>query len=122
VRGRDFWRSWSIRIRCAVATFILGVAASACGGIDQGASAASTVDENQSRPVFTTAHETVGDAVRDFFSMRRAAVQPIPLPHKTHVATGLTCTQYGIITATRPSPTATSSSASSGPHLPRSTP
>jgi hypothetical protein len=41
--------------------------------------------------VFTPAHRTVGDATRDFFAMRPAAVQPIPFPHKTHIAKKAVC-------------------------------
>jgi hypothetical protein len=35
--------------------------------------------------VFTTAHRTTGEAAREFFAIRPAAVQPIPFPHKTHI-------------------------------------
>jgi hypothetical protein len=44
--------------------------------------------------VFTPAHETFGSAVRDFFGVRPAAVQPIEFPHKTHIGKGLKCTEY----------------------------
>jgi len=44
--------------------------------------------------VFTPAHRTTGDAVRDFFGMRPKAEQPIPFPHVVHMAKGLTCTDY----------------------------
>jgi hypothetical protein len=48
----------------------------------------------QPTDVFTTAHRSVSDAARDFFGMHPAATQPIPFPHKTHIAKGLTCTDY----------------------------
>jgi hypothetical protein len=41
--------------------------------------------------VFTPAHRTVGDAARDFFAIRPAVVQPIPFPHKTHIAKKAVC-------------------------------
>jgi Cytochrome c7 and related cytochrome c len=44
-----------------------------------------------SSSVFTPAHRTTGEAVRDFFAMRPAAVQPIPFPHKTHLAKKAVC-------------------------------
>jgi Cytochrome c7 and related cytochrome c len=47
-----------------------------------------------SREVFTPAHATFGDAVRDYFYVRPAATQPIPFPHHTHIEQGLTCTDY----------------------------
>lgn len=36
--------------------------------------------------VYTTAHASVGDAVREFFDIRPTPVQPIQFPHKIHVA------------------------------------
>jgi len=55
--------------------------AAACGS--QPAQVSSTV--------FTPAHRTTGEALRDFLSMRPAAVQPIPFPHKTHLAKKAVC-------------------------------
>jgi len=46
----------------------------------------------QSSPVFTTAHPTVVDAVKEFFNQRPKAVQPIAFPHKTHLANSMPCT------------------------------
>jgi hypothetical protein len=42
--------------------------------------------------VYTPAHPTLSAAVRDFFGIRPAASQPIPFPHKTHIAKGAMCT------------------------------
>ena len=42
--------------------------------------------------VFTPAHRTVGAAVRDYLNIRPTAQQPIPFPHKTHLAKGAECT------------------------------
>lgn len=47
-----------------------------------------------SSTVFSPAHRSVSDAARDFFGMHTPASQPIPFPHKTHIAKGLTCTDY----------------------------
>ncbi len=46
----------------------------------------------QSSPVFTPAHRTVGDAVREFFAARPKPVQPIAYTHKVHLANGMQCT------------------------------
>ena len=42
--------------------------------------------------VFTTAHRTVLDAVREFFGVRTKAVQPIAYTHKVHLSKGMRCT------------------------------
>jgi Cytochrome c7 and related cytochrome c len=44
-----------------------------------------------SSSVFSPAHRTTADAARDFFAIRPAAVQPIPFPHKTHIAKKAVC-------------------------------
>jgi hypothetical protein len=41
--------------------------------------------------VFTPAHETAMDAVREFFGYRSTPVQPIAYTHKVHLANGLQC-------------------------------
>ena len=41
--------------------------------------------------VFTPAHRTLGDAARAFLAIRPEAVQPIPFPHKTHIAKKAEC-------------------------------
>ena len=46
----------------------------------------------QTSPVFTPAHRTVGDAVREFFGVRSKVVQPIAYTHKIHLANGMQCT------------------------------
>jgi len=67
-----------------------GLFVSGCSAIQSSAadSPRATAD------VFTPAHETVGQAVNDFFGIRPTPHQPIEFPHKTHIAKGLTCTQY----------------------------
>ena len=42
--------------------------------------------------VYTPAHSNLSSAVRDFFSMRPAASQPIAFPHKTHIEKQAMCT------------------------------
>ena len=60
-------------MRWLVAVCVLGAAA--CG-------APPAIDHAK---VFTPARQTLGQATRDFFAIRPAAVQPIPFPHKTHI-------------------------------------
>jgi len=45
-----------------------------------------------SSSVFTPAHRTVGDATRDFFNLRPPPQQPLPFPHKVHIAKKAACT------------------------------
>ena len=47
-----------------------------------------------SSDVFTTARPTLAQATREFFRVAPKVEQPIPFPHKTHIAKGLTCTDY----------------------------
>src|SRR6266487_4435524 len=47
-----------------------------------------------SSDVFTPARPTLAQAARDFFGVLPKAEQPIAFPHKTHIAKGLTCTDY----------------------------
>lgn len=42
--------------------------------------------------VFTPAHRTFGSAARDYFNIKSTPQQPIPFPHKTHIAKGAECT------------------------------
>jgi hypothetical protein len=67
---------------------LVSAAAPGCGPTaDRRASATTS-------PVFIVARPTLGHAVRDFFGIRPEPVQPIEFPHKTHIAKGLTCTDY----------------------------
>jgi hypothetical protein len=45
-----------------------------------------------SASVFTPAHRTFGEAARHFFAVRPAPTQPIPFPHKVHIAKKAVCT------------------------------
>jgi hypothetical protein len=53
-------------------------------------------------PVFTPAHHTVLDALRDFFNRHRAPVQPIAYTHKVHLANGMVCTDCHTAVETGP--------------------
>lgn len=44
--------------------------------------------------VFSPARGSLGQAAREYFGSRPAAVQPIPFPHVRHIEQGLTCTDY----------------------------
>jgi hypothetical protein len=45
----------------------------------------------RSSQVFTPAHRTVQEALREFFDRRPAPVQPIAYTHKVHLANGMQC-------------------------------
>ena len=66
----------------AAACLVVAACAAACGGAPPPVSAA----------VYTPARATFGQAARDFFNVRPAAHQPIPFPHKTHIAKKAVCT------------------------------
>ena len=56
-----------------------------------GAAACGSEPPLVSSDAFTPAHRTLGGAARDFFLIRPTAVQPIPFPHKTHLAKKAEC-------------------------------
>ena len=76
-----------VRRGFTAAALLAAVTSMACGWL--GAPGASPVP---GADVFTPAHATVGEAVRDFAGLRPTPVQPIDFPHKTHVAKGVMCT------------------------------
>src|SRR5262249_4542539 len=45
----------------------------------------------ETSPVFSPAHKSVAEAARHFFGIRQEPVQPIPFPHKTHIANKVSC-------------------------------
>lgn len=49
-------------------------------------------DSSQSSSIFTPAHRTFLDALRDFFGARPTPVQPIAYTHKVHLHNGMECT------------------------------
>jgi hypothetical protein len=69
---------------CAAALLIAFAAVGAC----------RLIDDPPPSTVFTPAHTTVAGAVNDFLSIRPRAEQPLPFPHKTHVANKIMCTEY----------------------------
>jgi hypothetical protein len=68
-------------MRWLVAVCALGVAA--CG---------TQPPAQVSTSVFTPAHRSFAEAARAHFGIRRAAVQPIPFPHKVHIEKKAACT------------------------------
>jgi len=56
-----------------------------------GAIACGTQPAQVSSSVFTPAHRTTAEAARDYFGIRPKAEQPIPFPHKTHIAKKAEC-------------------------------
>ena len=50
--------------------------------------------EAASASLFTPAHSTAAEAVKDFFGVRPDAHQPIAFPHNVHIRKGLACTEY----------------------------
>ncbi len=78
---------------------LLGIAAasSGCSRPGQAYGPASS----SGAQVFTPAHRTTVDAFKEFFGVRTRAEQPIPFPHRVHVAKGLGCTDYCHESATK---------------------
>ena len=56
------------------------------------AQSAADASQEQTSRVFTPAHRSALDAVKDFFNRRPPPVQPIAYTHKAHVAKGMRCT------------------------------
>src|SRR3954470_15280952 len=76
-------RKAGIRACATVAAVILGAL---------GMAACDAHPPRLSPDVYSPAHRTVADAAREFFSVRPAARQPLPFPHKTHIAKEAMCT------------------------------
>ena len=71
--------------------FALGLQLSALVSLLTAVACGSPPQSQVSSAVFSPAHRTTADAARDFFAIRPAAVQPIPFPHKTHIAKKAVC-------------------------------
>lgn len=86
MRHRNIW---------LVVLLTLAIAFSVCVAFRRAVSSerlgATQVTGTQTSPVFTPAHRTTWEAVRDFFGWRTKPVQPIAFTHKTHLAQGLQC-------------------------------
>lgn len=79
------------RIRWGLLTLLAG----ALVGLTLAASSyvrAQRTERSESWPVFTPAHSTLWDAIRDFFNRRPEPVQPIAYTHKVHLANNIQCT------------------------------
>lgn len=64
---------------------VLLVAYSSKGG------GANSPDSSSGTGIFTTSHPSVLSAVREFFDIRSAPVQPIQFTHKLHLQNGMQC-------------------------------
>jgi len=78
-------------LRARPKLFALSLQLSALVSLLTAAACGSSPPPQVSSSVFTPAHRTTADAARDFFAIRPAAVQPIPFPHKTHIAKKAVC-------------------------------
>jgi hypothetical protein len=78
-------------LRARPTLFALSLQLSALVSILTAVACGSPQSAQVSSSVFTPAHRTTAEAARDFFAIRPAAVQPIPFPHKTHIAKKAVC-------------------------------
>lgn len=83
-----------IRYRWAYVLLALGILAGALVTpiiywAEQGAANAA---QYPTAPVFTPAHRSLADTIRDFFGLHPTPVQPIAYTHKVHLANGMDCT------------------------------
>jgi len=67
--------------------------------VEQGAAGTA---EPQTSPVFTPAHRSFADALRDFFDLHPTPAQPIAYTHKVHLANGMDCLNCHTAAATGP--------------------
>ncbi len=83
-----------IRYRGAYVLLALGALAGALltPMIDAAEQGAGNAVQSQTSPVFTPAHRSLTDAIRDFFGVHPTPVQPIAYTHKVHLANGMECT------------------------------
>ena len=85
---------YSTVLFCIVAS----IAGAGCGWLDDRPApvdgAAYTASGQLSNARLTTAHDTFGSAVNEYFRVGSKPQQPIEFPHNTHIEKGLTCTEY----------------------------
>ena len=85
---------YSTVLFCIVAS----IAGAGCGWLDDRPKpvdgAAYTASGQLSNARLTTAHETLGGAVNEYFRVGSKPQQPIEFPHNTHIEKGLACTEY----------------------------
>jgi hypothetical protein len=67
-------------------------AAAVAVGVVVALCAAGCTQQPTASNVYTPARATFGQAARDYFNIRPTAQQPIPFPHKTHIAKKAVCT------------------------------
>ena len=85
-------QSRSFKWWVCVAGVLLGVSFAAWLAMEQPLKAQSPAPSAaEDTGVFTTAHSSVAEAVREFFGIRPKPVQPIAFPHNVHLANGLQC-------------------------------
>jgi hypothetical protein len=92
--GPDFVIRVCTLLGCLVASTI----AAGCGWLDDRPGpvrppAYSAAAQTPS-PLFTTARESFGSAVNDFFWVKSKPQQPIEFPHNIHIEKGVGCTEY----------------------------
>ena len=85
---------YSTVLFCIVAS----IAGAGCGWLDDRPApvdgAAYTASGQLSNARLTTAHDSFGSAVNEYFGLGSKPQQPIEFPHNTHIEKGLTCTEY----------------------------
>jgi len=85
---------YSTVLFCIVAS----IAGAGCGWFDDRPApvdgAPYTASGQLANARLTTAHETFGGAVNDYFGLGTKPQQPIEFPHNTHIEKGVTCTEY----------------------------
>jgi hypothetical protein len=83
-RHQNFWRAATLAALVAAAWLLVGRPALDAQGERTSSPAAVS-------PVFTPAHRTLGEAVRNFLGLRPEPVQPIAYSHKVHLANEMDC-------------------------------
>jgi cytochrome c7-like protein len=78
--------------KTGVRLFIVAVGFLAVSLLDNTSPAGSMPTQESNSPVFTPAHRTVLEALREFFNRPPAPFQPIAYTHKAHLAHGMQCT------------------------------
>jgi hypothetical protein len=92
-RSGVFSRFWTTVV-CAAAVVAIGVSSVMTAGCRETFNASKADSPNATPEVFTTAHETFGQAVREFLSVKSTPVQPIEFPHNIHIGKDIKCTEY----------------------------
>ncbi|MBS1817343.1 MAG: cytochrome c3 family protein [Acidobacteria bacterium] len=87
-----------MRYVTVLSCIVLSIAGAGCSWLDDRpapyTSAPFTAQAHSGSPRLTTARDTLGAAVNDFFWVKSTPKQPIEFPHNTHVEKGLACTEY----------------------------